>query len=172
LKHQLLLVRQRGLVHNGPVTAGSDPRHYFAYGSNMLRRQMQARCPGSRFVGPARLRGHRLAFTRRSLKWQGGVADIIPATDAETWGGLFEVSSDHVAALDVAEGHPLAYERRMVVVETLSGAPVDAWVYVVVDKVSSVVPTLEYWQAMVDGAVDCELPGEYLAMLRALRHSG
>jgi gamma-glutamylcyclotransferase (GGCT)/AIG2-like uncharacterized protein YtfP len=118
------------------------------------------------------LRGHQLAFTRRSAKWQGGVADVVAATDAETWGGLFEVTAEDLTALDVAEGHPKAYERRIVVVETLTCNLIDAWVYVVVDKVASVLPTLEYWQAMVEGAVDCGLPTDYLVMLRSLRHSG
>ena len=31
---------------------------YFAYGSNMHRAAMQARCPGARAVGPARLEGY------------------------------------------------------------------------------------------------------------------
>lgn len=31
---------------------------YFAYGSNMHRAAMQARCPAARAVGPARLDGH------------------------------------------------------------------------------------------------------------------
>lgn len=31
---------------------------YFAYGSNMHRAAMMARCPGARSIGPARLDGH------------------------------------------------------------------------------------------------------------------
>lgn len=31
---------------------------YFAYGSNMHRAAMQARCPGARAIGPARLEGY------------------------------------------------------------------------------------------------------------------
>lgn len=137
----------------------------------MLRKQMQARCPGSRFVGPACLRGHRLDFTRLSPRWGGGVADVMAAVECETWGGLFEVTMTDLDALDIVEGHPLAYERRIVVVETVAGEQIDAWAYVVVDKVSTVLPSREYWEVIVGGAVECGLPCEYLSMLRALSYS-
>jgi len=44
---------------------------YFAYGSNLDRRRFEARCPGSRPVAAAELRGYRLAFRGN------GHADIV-----------------------------------------------------------------------------------------------
>ena len=145
--------------------------HYFAYGSNMRSSQIQERCPGARLVGPARLLGHALDFTRWSDRWGGGVADVIAAADRETWGGLYVVTQRDLDELDKLEGHPMHYERRTLPVEPITGAPVEAWVYVVVAKVPRVLPTRAYWQAIVEGALDCGLPDDYIATLRALAHA-
>jgi len=149
--------------------SSGDAKRYFAYGSNMLRRQILERCPNARFLGPACLRDHALAFTRRSERWGGGVADVIASAGSETWGGLYAITAADIAKLDQLEGHPHSYERRRVVVEHI-GAPVAAWAYVVVAKQPAVLPTREYWQAIVAGAVDCDLPEPYIAALRALAH--
>jgi len=145
--------------------------HYFAYGSNMRRSQIQERCPGANLVGPARLRGHALDFTRWSDRWGGGVADVIAAADGETWGGLYVVTQRDLDELDKLEGHPRHYQRQRLLVEPAAGEPVDAWVYVVVAKAPRVLPTRAYWQAIVEGALDCGLPGDYVAKLRALEHA-
>lgn len=44
---------------------------YFAYGSNLRDAQMAARCPDSRKIGLARLRGYRWIITTR------GYANIV-----------------------------------------------------------------------------------------------
>ena len=40
---------------------------YFAYGLNMSRDDMAARCSGARLVGPARLAGHRFMIMEPGL---------------------------------------------------------------------------------------------------------
>ena len=45
---------------------------YFAYGSNMSRALMRARCPTAREVGTATLAGHRLIIT------SDGYASVVP----------------------------------------------------------------------------------------------
>ncbi|HUA75266.1 MAG TPA: gamma-glutamylcyclotransferase family protein [Solirubrobacteraceae bacterium] len=61
---------------------------YFAYGRNMSAAAIDAACPGNRFLGPAELRDHRLAFTRRSLRTGTGVADVLAAPGHSVWGAL------------------------------------------------------------------------------------
>ena len=50
--------------------------------------KMKNRCPDARFVGSARLRGYRLAFTLESeyWVWKGGVGDIVRDAKSEVWG--------------------------------------------------------------------------------------
>ncbi len=49
---------------------------YFAYSSNMCREVMAKIAPSAKVLDVGRLDGHRLAFTRRSVVWHAGVADI------------------------------------------------------------------------------------------------
>jgi len=84
---------------------------YFAYGSNLDRRQFARRCPGSRPVAPATLRGYRLAFRG------GGHADIVREKGGTVRGALYRVTARDVEALDRYEGVPSYYHRVTVFVK-------------------------------------------------------
>ena len=71
---------------------------YFAYGANMARAAMAARCPRSTPLGPARLMRHRLAVMREG--WLTVVRD--PAFRVH--GVLWDLALSDVAALDRFEG--------------------------------------------------------------------
>lgn len=86
---------------------------YFAYGSNMSPRQMQARCPGARFVGTAVLQGWRFIIAVR------GGANIVRAPGCKVHGVLWQVRREHIAALNRWEGVAQGvYRRRMISVDT------------------------------------------------------
>lgn len=148
-----------------------DPRVdiYFAYGSNLCRRQMAKRCPGATMMEMAELEGYRLCFPRRSMDWGGGVAGIEPAEEGRVEGGLWRVESHHLVALDeyegVAEGH---YRRRLMPV---AGATerVIAWTYFAVpERESPYLPSPAYRSALVRGAVDFGLSWPYRRHLEGL----
>jgi len=85
---------------------------YFAYGSNMDPVQMSERCPGGAALGAARLDGWRLTFTRDSPAWGGGVGHIERAPEDVVWGVLWDLTTEHLNALDEYEGVELgAYVR-------------------------------------------------------------
>jgi len=112
---------------------------YFAYGSNLLEGEMARICPGNtfQFRGPAGLRGYRLAFTRRSKRSHGGVADVVPAEGDSVWGALYDIGQPCLAALDRKEGYPTAYLRRSVMVQVDAdeeAATVPAFTYVVAER--------------------------------------
>ncbi len=77
---------------------------YFAYGSNLHFGQMARRCPGSRFVGRARLHGYRWQINQR------GYANVVVAAGSVVDGLVFELGSDDgsnstdEARLDRSEG--------------------------------------------------------------------
>ncbi len=79
---------------------------YFAYGSNLLPKQMQRRCPGARAVGRARLDGWKLIFNTR------GAANIIPAHAGETHGAVWRFLPHHVGLMDRWEGVAQGVYRR------------------------------------------------------------
>jgi gamma-glutamylcyclotransferase (GGCT)/AIG2-like uncharacterized protein YtfP len=137
----------------------------FGYGTNMASAEMSDWCPAARFLGPARLDGHRLELRRRSVRWRGGAADIVPAPDS-VWGALYEVPEEALERLDGKEGEGFAYRRRVVEV-LLDGQPRDALAYEVIDKEPVEVPcTVEYAELLLEGARERGLPDAYVEALR------
>jgi gamma-glutamylcyclotransferase (GGCT)/AIG2-like uncharacterized protein YtfP len=67
---------------------------YFAYGSNMERAPMAARCPGSRALGPARLPRHRFVIAGE------GYASVVRDPRRTVWGLLWDLALADVPALD------------------------------------------------------------------------
>jgi gamma-glutamylcyclotransferase (GGCT)/AIG2-like uncharacterized protein YtfP len=166
------------------MTSASGPSAlYFAYGRNMGSVAMELACPGHRFLGAAELRGHRLAFTRRSVRTGTGVADVVAAAGKSVWGALYELDRLALAALDEKEGAGWAYERRAVRVVPdgardagRAGAgqrEVEAFAYAVIERDGEhVAPSREYVEALLGGARERGLPDDYVAALAALAASG
>jgi gamma-glutamylcyclotransferase len=144
---------------------------YFAYGSNMDEGDMRARCPSSRYLGPARLDGHRLAFTRRSIRSDTGVADVVPAPRNAVWGALYELDDKDLDALDRKEGHGWAYARERKRVRLAADGPQrDAIAYTVLAKErTEVPPSREYLDRLIAAAERHAFPKDYIATLEAIR---
>lgn len=143
---------------------------YFAYGSNLYWEQMQGRCPSAKFLAVAKLPGHRLAFSRKSGKWNGAVADAVPDPAGEVWGVVYEVTPEDLAALDGCEGYVPgrkgnAYERRQceVWLEGDPGNPRSVEVYFAVPQENPGLPSREYVDRIVKGARFWKLPQEYIS---------
>ncbi len=134
---------------------------YFAYGSNLDADQMRERCPSSRGVERARLDDHRLGFTRFSQRWDGGVADLIPAPGATVWGVLYHLHVDDLERLDRFEG---GYERIRVCVRT-PGETHEAVSYSVREKQEHA-PRDAYIGKMLHWGEHWEFPESYLDSLR------
>ena len=135
---------------------------YFAYGSNLSSSEMDLACPGNRFVGAARLDGHRLEFRRRSVRWGGGAADMVPVDGESIWGALYELPEGALESLDRKEGAGFAY-RRVDVKVVLDGEPRPAVAYEVEPKEpEEVAPGANYLRLLRAGAAERGLPGEYV----------
>jgi gamma-glutamylcyclotransferase len=137
----------------------------FAYGSNMASSEMAAWCPEHRSLGPARLDGFRLELRRRSLRWSGGAADIVPAAGESVWGVLYEVADGELDRLDRKEGEGFAY--RQVEVRLADGRCAVA--YEVIDKEPEEVPcTRAYAELVLAGARERGLPWEWVRELAGI----
>lgn len=79
---------------------------YFAYGSNMNRRQIHTRLPNAVDLGAALLRGWRVVERK--------TADIEPCRGAEAPGVLYAVTVPDIARMDAFEGFPTVYTRKIV----------------------------------------------------------
>ncbi|KAF5130808.1 uncharacterized protein G6M90_00g060700 [Metarhizium brunneum] len=87
-----------------------DPRHakyYFAYGSNLHMKQMQRRCPKSKYVGFGRLPNFRWQINER------GYANVVYAEGHWVDGLVYEIEETDEEKLDISEGVSKgAYEKQ------------------------------------------------------------
>ncbi|WP_349370671.1 gamma-glutamylcyclotransferase family protein [Salinarimonas sp.] len=134
---------------------------YFAYGSNMDRAQMAARCPASTPVGLARLMRHRVVIMRE------GWASVARAPHGAVWGVLWELALRDVPALDRYESlHTGLYTKVVQPVVTDKGSR-RAIVYVGRPSEGGT-PQPGYLESVVAAAEAAGLPGSYCAALRLL----
>ena len=121
---------------------------YFAYGSNLDRRRFEARCPESRPVATAELRGYRFAFRGN------GYADIVQQKGGVVRGALYSVTTRDAAALDYYEGAPVYYHRITVFVKDCEGRLRRALAYKMRSDVTDAPPSLSYVLTIVCGCRD------------------
>ena len=135
--------------------------YYFTYGSNMNRKQMGKRCPGSKFLKKVYLGNYKFVYDGFSKNRDGAVANIIESKGDIIWGGLFEISDSNLTALDYYEGYPKAYNRKTVEVKDTTGNVFNAYVYYRIGK-NIGIPNEEYRKLIIQGAQDCNLPEDYI----------
>jgi hypothetical protein len=116
---------------------------YFAYGSNLLRERLLARCPTLTYAGRATLPAHRLTFDKQSRDGSGKCA---------------------LESSDTAEGP--AYERTSVKV-LRAGEPITAVTYDARQRESGSLPYDWYLALVVAGAEQQGLSKVYVNRLRA-----
>ena len=149
---------------------------YFAYGSNMIWKQMKERCPSARFLCRARLPDYKLAFTWFSSTRKCGVADVTPLEGSCVWGVVYQIGARDVGRLDWKEGYrpgraSNSYEpiERHVEEEGKGDRPLRVTFYVVRERTSSPLkPSQKYKRLMVDGARNWRLPEEYVRELERI----
>lgn len=100
--------------------------YYAAYGSNMVRSQMAARCPFSTEAGVGYADGQQLEFCK--------YANITPKEDASTPVLLWKIDPKDWKALDQYEGYPNLYRKETIEVDVEQGKKVKATVYVMNDE--------------------------------------
>jgi hypothetical protein len=128
--------------------------YYFAYASNLNRRQMSERCPDSKPMCTATLPNHKLIFTGWSRQWRGGKASIKPLPNHKVVGGVYEISEIDLRMLDKQEGCPSAYYRANKIVFTEDGEPLEVATYISRDQAEETRPSLEYLSIMKQGYKD------------------
>jgi len=113
-------------------------------------------------VDAAALEAYRFTYEGSSDPMYGAVANIARRTkDDVVWGGLYEVTEEHMDALDGYEDCPAVYRRIEVNVITMEGDLVSAVTYCKKPGETSV-PSEEYRTIVLQGADDCGLPARYV----------
>jgi hypothetical protein len=138
---------------------------HFAYGSNMSRAQMGARCPGARALGTATLDNWRFVIGRE------GHGSILPWPGAIVHGVLWRVGARELAAINAYENIDSGLYLRRIVPVRCEASLLPALVYVL-RRHGRGKPRPGYIHLVVEAARDWGLPDQYVDALRRWSPSG
>ena len=128
--------------------------YYFAYASNLNKKQMLERCPDSKPRLVATLPHHKLVFAGWSRKWRGGSATIKRFSGERVFGAIYEISEQCLRQLDRCEGYPDVYNRFKVTVFDENGEPIEAITYAKSGLLEETPPAKEYLSIIQQGYRD------------------
>ncbi len=144
---------------------------YFAYGSNLLTRRLQAatRAPSARKRHVARLRGHRLTFDKPGSRDGSGKCDAQrTGLDSDVVHGVvYRIALADGARLDFEEGLGHGYDRATVRVEADVGL-IECVTYLATRKDPLLRPLCWYKGLVVAGALEHGLPEDYVRWLQSV----
>jgi gamma-glutamylcyclotransferase (GGCT)/AIG2-like uncharacterized protein YtfP len=130
---------------------------YFAFASNLNKKQMAERCPGCKPKFTATLPNYKLIFTGWSKEWKGGFASIKPFRGEKVAGAVYEISDINLKQLDRSQGYPAIYNRFNVVVWTDTGEPVEAFTYIKREQSDVTKPSTELLTYIRQGYMDWDI---------------
>lgn len=135
---------------------------YFAYGSNMSSKRLQARTPSAEFVCTATLPGYEMAFDKPGIDGSGKCG--IWPSDAESLvqGVVFAIRNDEKSILDRCEGLGIHYDARWLTVFKSANESMDVLAYVPLKKAEGLQPTPEYLDHVLTGAREFGLSQDYI----------
>lgn len=131
--------------------------YYFAYGSNLSKKQMAERCPGSKTKFSAVLPNYKLIFTGWSRQWKGGTASIKPFKGEKVKGAVYEISDSDLRKLDRFEDYPMTYNRLNITVWTDDGDPVETVTYIKKEQSPETRPSMELLAVIRQGYRDWDI---------------
>jgi len=131
--------------------------NYFAYASNLNRKQMRERCPDSQPMAVATLPNYKLVFVGWSRQWRGSVATIRPFRGEKVLGAIYEISDRDLRRLDNYEGYPGNTSRMNVNVFNEDGEPVQAIAYIKTGQSEETRPSPEYLSVIQQGYKDWKI---------------
>lgn len=135
-------------------------KFYFAYGSNLNKKQMSYRCPQAEALGKAYLDDYKLTFKYRNPS--SGVATIEPEKGECVPGGLWKITSSCLQALDRYEGYPILYDRDIFEVKLPEGKTVECFSYFMIGDLVSVGPSESYLNSITEGYKDFGIDLDYI----------
>ncbi len=128
--------------------------YYFAYASNMCRRQMAGRYPDAKSRSVATLPNFKLIFTGYSRLRKGAVATIRGSQDDKVLGAVYEISEAGLRKLDKYEGYPTSYKHLEVRVFSDGGESFDALTFIKAAQEEEGKPSPEYLAIIQQGYRD------------------
>lgn len=146
---------------------------YFAYGSNMNLSQMKERCPHSEKFDIGFMKDAEVCFPSFYEPWNSGMAGYQSSPGNDMWGVLFYLDQRDLEVMREYEDYipgqdPSLNNYNEVFVDIVVGEQmVRCMTYesVVTGKYK---PSLKYLQGIITGAINNDLPEEYIEKLSQL----
>ena len=132
---------------------------YFAFGSNLNRKQMKKRCKDSKYIGCYKLKGYKLVF--RHMYYGGGVADLDRKKNSTALGAIYKISKKDEKKLDEYEDFPRIYIKKYF---KLSGRKV--MFYYMPKKNKTIPHSKRYLNLIIQGFKDCGYKNNYIIISR------
>ena len=147
---------------------------YFGFGSNLFTERIHINNPSAVKVSIARLDNYQLSFGNFSRGWGGASATIKPKSGAHVWGVVWEIDLKHLPSLDKQEGVPYVYQRlENMVVTTPESKKLSVLTYHLVKGLDmDPIPSAVYHGVILKGAMEHNLPDEYIEFLRGIKNNG
>lgn len=128
--------------------------NYFAYASNLNKKQMRERVPGSKPMFVVTLPNYKLVFAGWSRQWRGGYATIVLSRGDKVLGAIYEISEKDMRRLDSYEDCPRNYNRLNVTVFDEDNNPVEAVTYIKAGRLEETQPSEDYLAVIQQGYRD------------------
>lgn len=153
-----------GVARDDPTEETSTRLWYFAFGANMSSEVLARRGVRPLASEAARLDDHVLFFGERGIPLlEPGFATIGAAPGETVWGVLHHLRAGDLDVLRSYEGN--TYSRRQVRVVGRKSGEVEAWVFSSRYPVQGLRPSTRYLEALLAGAREHGLPGDYVDWL-------
>jgi gamma-glutamylcyclotransferase len=128
--------------------------YYFAYASNLNKKQMQERVPDSKPMFIATLPNYKLVFTGWSRQWRGGTATVRLSRGDKVMGAIYKIPEKDLRRLDKYEGYPGNRDRINVTVFDEDGNSVEAVTYIKAGQLEETQPSKDYLAIIQQGYRD------------------
>jgi gamma-glutamylcyclotransferase len=143
--------------------------HYFAYGSNMSLARLRHRVPSARDRGRYCLGGYQLRFHKCGRDGSAKCDAFFTGISRDiVYGRLFEMSAAERISLDRAEGLGNGYELKELDVVAASSQSCRAFLYLATHINAGLKPFDWYKHHVLVGAIEADLPGDYIQRIRAV----
>ena len=127
---------------------------YIAYGSNLNKSQMAARCPQAHYISKGILKNWRLVYRGSE---SGAYASIVREKGQQVPIGLWLITPYDERALDIYEGYPRFYGKKNIYCYMPGSRKILAMAYILPDNSRIGCPSSRYIRTVRDGYRDCGL---------------
>jgi gamma-glutamylcyclotransferase (GGCT)/AIG2-like uncharacterized protein YtfP len=132
---------------------------YFAFGSNLNRKQIKRRCKNSRFISRHILKNYQLVFRSKY-----GAADIQRKEGSSVLGAIYDINKADEKKLDAYEEFPKVYVKKYF---KILGKKV--MFYYMSSKTKQTEPSRRYLNSIIQGYKDCGYNDSHALVSRARR---